>query len=119
MLCFEECRTCSSRYSRWGNVPFDSVGGTEESLRVANAMEIDRIKRLRWRARRGTRELDALLGGWLESSFPAADETLRQAFDELLNVQDPDLWDWVMGHTRPPRPDWQIIIDDIRARHRL
>ncbi|HXD38883.1 MAG TPA: succinate dehydrogenase assembly factor 2 [Rhodanobacter sp.] len=75
--------------------------------------------RLRWRARRGTRELDALLGGWLDERFDNASEAEQQAFDELLDVQDPDLWDWVMGHARPERPDWQAIIDDIRARHRL
>ncbi|MFK2904684.1 succinate dehydrogenase assembly factor 2 [Dyella ginsengisoli] len=82
-------------------------------------MEEARIKRLRWRTRRGTRELDALFGGWLDESFPVADEATRQAFDELLDVQDPDLWDWVMGHSRPPRVDWQAIIDGIRTRHRL
>ncbi len=75
--------------------------------------------RLQWRARRGTRELDALLGGWLEDRFDRADATQQQAFDELLDVQDPDLWDWGMGHARPGRPHWQAIIDDIRARHRL
>jgi antitoxin CptB len=76
-------------------------------------------KRLRWRARRGTRELDALIGGWLDHSYPTAEEAQRQAFDELLEVQDPDLWDWIMGHAQAPRADWQAIIDDIRARHRL
>jgi antitoxin CptB len=75
--------------------------------------------RLRWRARRGTRELDALLGGWLDERFEQASEAQRQAFDQLLDVQDPDLWDWVMGHAQAPRADWQTIIDDIRARHRL
>jgi antitoxin CptB len=34
-------------------------------------------------------------------------------------VQDPDLWDWVMGHAKASRADWQAIIDDIRSRHRL
>ncbi|HEY9130279.1 MAG TPA: succinate dehydrogenase assembly factor 2 [Dyella sp.] len=82
-------------------------------------MDEARIKRLRWRTRRGTRELDALFGGWLEQDFPHADEATRQAFDELLDVQDPDLWDWVMGHARPERTDWQHIIDVIRARHSL
>ncbi len=75
--------------------------------------------RLRWRARRGTRELDALLGGWIDAHYAGADPAQRQAFDELLDAQDPDLWDWVMGHAHPPRRDWQAIIDDIRARHRL
>lgn len=82
-------------------------------------MDEARIKRLRWRTRRGTRELDALFGSWLDDCFPTADPALQQAFDELLDVQDPDLWDWVMGHARPARADWQLIIDDIRARHWL
>jgi antitoxin CptB len=82
-------------------------------------MNDPREKRLRWRARRGTRELDALIGGWLDHSYPTAGEVQRQAFDELLDAQDPDLWDWVMGHAQAPRADWQTIIDDIRARHRL
>ena len=77
------------------------------------------LARLRWRARRGTRELDALLGGWLDERYEAADQATRQAFDELLDAQDPDLWDWIMGHAPSPRADWQAIIDDIRARHRL
>ncbi|MEO7065943.1 MAG: succinate dehydrogenase assembly factor 2 [Rhodanobacter sp.] len=82
-------------------------------------MDAAHIKRLQWRVRRGTRELDELLGGWLNESFPAATDAQQQAFDELLDQQDPDLWDWVMGHARPARSDWQAIIDDIRARHRL
>lgn len=82
-------------------------------------MDASRLKRLRWRARRGTRELDALFGGWLDERFAAADEAQQRAFEELLDSQDPDLWDWVMGHARPQRADWQVIIDDIRARHRL
>ncbi|TBR39162.1 MULTISPECIES: succinate dehydrogenase assembly factor 2 [Dyella] len=82
-------------------------------------MEESRIKRLRWRTRRGTRELDALFGGWLEQCFASAGEARQQAFDELLDVQDPDLWDWVMGHARAPRDDWQAIIDEIRTRNHL
>ncbi|MGN2246174.1 succinate dehydrogenase assembly factor 2 [Frateuria sp. GZRR35] len=77
------------------------------------------LARLRWRARRGTRELDALLGGWLDERYEGANPATRQAFDELLDTQDPDLWDWIMGHAQAPRADWQAIIDDIRARHRL
>jgi antitoxin CptB len=77
------------------------------------------IRRLRWRTRRGTRELDALFGGWLDESFASADEATRKAFDELLDVQDPDLWDWVMGQGRPGREDFARIIDEIRTRHRL
>ena len=82
-------------------------------------MEAAHIKRLQWRVRRGTSELDILFGDWLKDCFPAASDAQQRAFDELLDQQDPDLWDWVMGHARPARADWQVIIDDIRARHRL
>ncbi|MBS0381100.1 MAG: succinate dehydrogenase assembly factor 2 [Proteobacteria bacterium] len=69
---------------------------------------------MRWRCRRGTRELDALLGGWLERHAADPDSASLQAFDALLDQQDPELWDWLMGHARPPREDWCVIVDEIR-----
>ena len=84
-----------------------------------DASDEARFKRLQWRCRRGTRELDRLFGGWLERDYRLAEAETRQAFDALMEAQDPDLWDWVMGHARPPRADWQRIIDAIRAHHQL
>jgi len=78
-----------------------------------------RHKRLTWRCRRGTRELDILLGGWLREEFAAASEAERTAFESLLEQQDPDLWDWLMARRPPPRADWQAIVDAIRTRHQL
>lgn len=75
--------------------------------------------RLRWRCRRGTRELDQLLGWWFEQRFGNADPALQQAFADLLDEQDPDLWDWVMGRSPPSRPGYIEIIDAIRTRHSL
>jgi antitoxin CptB len=95
------------------------MGERRRTRRCARFYFMNALGRLRWRTRRGTRELDALFGGWLDERFASANEAQQQAFDELLDVQDPDLWDWVMGHSRPERADWQAIIDDIRARHRL
>lgn len=78
-----------------------------------------RRKRLGWRVRRGTKELDIMFGTWLDERYDAADAARQAAFDALLDEQDPDLWDWVMGHAPVPRADWQAIIDEIRTRHRL
>ncbi|HEX7339702.1 MAG TPA: succinate dehydrogenase assembly factor 2 [Rhodanobacteraceae bacterium] len=78
-----------------------------------------RLKRLRWRCRRGTKELDALYGWWLESCWPTADAATRDAFDQLMDVQDPELWDWTIGLGQPPRDDWKAIIHAIRAEHQL
>lgn len=77
------------------------------------------LKRLRWRCRRGTKELDVLYGWWLDQCWPAADADTRKAFDELLDVPDPDLWDWTLHRGQAPRADWQAIIDVIRAHHHL
>jgi antitoxin CptB len=73
-----------------------------------------RLKRIRWRCRRGTRELDALLGGWLERHAAATDAAQLDVFDTLLDCQDPDLWDWLLGHAVPPRADWAALVAEIR-----
>ena len=77
------------------------------------------LKRLRWRCRRGTRELDALLGGWLDAHGALAKDTALASFDELLDQPDPQIWDWLMGNTQSPRADWQEIVDAIRTRNRI
>lgn len=81
---------------------------------AANAAADARLKRLRWRCRRGTRELDDLLGGWLERHAAAADGAALQAFDAMLDRQDPEILDWLLGHAEPPRADWRGIIAGIR-----
>lgn len=74
------------------------------------------LKRIQWRCRRGTRELDALLGGWLDARRDSIDAGELATFDALLDEQDPVLWDWLMGHAEPPRADWRAIVADIRER---
>lgn len=75
--------------------------------------------RLRWRARRGTRELDAMLGWWMDARYAGADTATRGHFDALLDLPDPDLWDWLIGHQTPTDPRFVAIIDEIRTHHRV
>lgn len=77
------------------------------------------INRLRWRSRRGTRELDQVLGGWLDDRYANASVDMQRAFSDLLDQQDPDIWDWVMGNAVPSDPNQARVIDEIRTRHRL
>ncbi|HVH33139.1 MAG TPA: succinate dehydrogenase assembly factor 2 [Tahibacter sp.] len=77
------------------------------------------VARLRWRCRRGTRELDALVGWWLDARYAAAAPAVQTAFAELLDAQDPDLWNWLVGRAAAPRADWQAIVDEIRGRDRV
>lgn len=77
------------------------------------------FKRLRWRCRRGTRELDQLLGWWLDSRYADASVDLRRAFAELLEQQDPQLWDWLVGHGVATDVGQAAVINEIRTRHRV
>lgn len=89
-----------------------------DSMTAASNEEALR-KRIRWRAKRGTLELDRMVGWWLRQRMPNADAASIAAFDAMLDAQDPDLWDWLMGAAKAPRADWQAFINDIRAAHRL
>ncbi len=77
------------------------------------------LARLRWRCRRGTRELDALLTWYLAQHFPQADANEQGAFERLLEAQDPDVYDWCMGKVSPPDAGIAAVIDAIRAHHRV
>lgn len=73
-----------------------------------------RMKRIRWRCRRGTRELDELLQGWLAADGDALDAAQLDALDGLLDQSDPDLWNWLMGHAAAPDPAWQALVQAVR-----
>lgn len=64
-----------------------------------------RRRQLRFRAwHRGTREADLLLGPFADAFLPACAPAQVEAFARLLEVEDPDLWDWVTGQ-KPPAPE--------------
>ena len=77
------------------------------------------VSRLRWRCRRGMRELDQLLGWYLDTRYARGDEAMQLAFSTLLDQSDPDLWDWLSGRSVPEHLRWRDIIDEIRARDRI
>ena len=58
-------------------------------------------RRLKWQCRRGMRELDVLLSGYLETSYPASDDMSKQAFRRLLELSDPELNAFLLGGTQP------------------
>jgi antitoxin CptB len=60
-------------------------------------VDATRLARLRWRCRRGMRELDVLLLRYLERDFPVADAATQAAFEELLSAQDPQIVDLLAG----------------------
>ncbi|HEU4516104.1 MAG TPA: succinate dehydrogenase assembly factor 2 [Steroidobacteraceae bacterium] len=72
--------------------------------------------RLRWRCRRGMKELDVLLARWIEEGWPDAAEERRLAFAWLLEQPDPDIADWLIYGARPADAGRAALIDDILRR---
>ncbi|MEL7023655.1 MAG: succinate dehydrogenase assembly factor 2 [Pseudomonadota bacterium] len=69
-------------------------------------------KALRWRCRRGMRELDQLLLGYLELRYPSADSVQQNAFIELLEAQDPVIFGYLV---KGVVPESQPTADVVRA----
>ena len=71
------------------------------------------IRKLRWRCRRGMRELDQLMLRYLDQRWPAADDAERGRFLRLLDCEDDKLWQWCMGRERPADQELQSIVQVI------
>ena len=67
--------------------------------------------RLRWRCRRGMRELDQAMLAYLNHSWDDASPEERALFEELLDHQEPTLYALVTGKDTEVR--YQAIIDKI------
>ena len=66
---------------------------------------------LRWRCRRGMRELDVLLLRWLDEDFPLAPDAERRAFEQLLSWQDPDIVDLLAGRVSTDDPGLRHVVE--------
>ena len=73
------------------------------------------LKRLRWRCRRGMRELDQLLTRWLDREWTAASDSRREVFLRLLDSEDDRLWRWFLGHETAPDAALDSLIQYIRT----
>ena len=71
--------------------------------------------RLRWRVRRGMRELDRLLLGYLERRWRNAEPSERAAFERLLACEDTALWRWFLGYERPDDAELDTLVQLILA----
>ncbi len=73
------------------------------------------LRRLRWRCRRGMRELDQLLLRWLEREWDGADATARAAFERLLDVEDDRLWRWCTGKEAIGEKELRGLVEHVLA----
>jgi len=71
------------------------------------------LNRVRWRCRRGSLELDMILGGFLASRFAGLSEAEQGDFERLLVHPDHLLSEWLWQKTPPP-DDLRDIVGKIR-----
>lgn len=72
---------------------------------------------LRWRCRRGMKELDQLLLGYLERRYPHAPQAERRCFAEILELPDPQLWAYISGRQQPADPLSRNVLERIVTVH--
>ena len=65
--------------------------------------------RLIWRCRRGIREMDILLLGYLEAHYDDACAEEQNTFEELLKETDLDILSWIMQKTSPDEKYVELI----------
>ena len=73
------------------------------------------LRRIRWRCRRGMRELDQLFERFLKHRWEQASDAERGVFLRMLDCEDDKLWRWFMGYEDCPDAELAGLIAGIRA----
>ena len=55
------------------------------------------LNKLRWKSRKGIRELDILLQNYLETHYPSLDSLDKKLFEEVLEIDTYDLLNAISG----------------------
>lgn len=77
-------------------------------------MDDRQTARLRWQCRRGMRELDVLLHGYLESRYAEATAAEQATFRGLLERPDPELHALLVGRIAPDDEDLAHVLELLR-----
>ena len=73
------------------------------------------IKRLRWQCRRGVKELDAMLGAYLDNQYAAASATEQRLFIELLALEDDLLIAGFFANGLSEKEELKKLVEKIRS----
>ncbi len=73
------------------------------------------LGQLRWRCRRGMRELDVLLTRYLDEAYAGASPIEQRAFRQLLECPDPLIHAYLLGRETPDDGDLHSLLRRITA----
>jgi len=72
------------------------------------------LAKLKWRCRRGMRELDLLLEEFLEQGYGSLSPGEQKAFERLLECPNQELMSWFMDGDDPQDRELAGIVDLLR-----
>lgn len=75
----------------------------------------DIIKKLHWKCRRGMKEMDILFEHYLYHHYENADKAHQQAFEQLCEMQDPGIADYLFERRQPEDAAINDIITIMRS----
>jgi len=75
---------------------------------------VEATPRLRWQCRRGMRELDVLLQGFLDRGYAQLSDHQRATFEHLLTSNDNRLLEYLMGRSQHADREVADVIERIR-----
>jgi antitoxin CptB len=75
-------------------------------------VKADRAKIL-WRCRRGIRELDSVLKPFAEDCYDELSPLDKSWLQALLDYQDTQILDWILGREIPDEEGLQTLLDSI------
>lgn len=85
--------------------PLRQAGLDLKELRPADESRENRLKRLYMRSiRRGIKEMDILLKGFADENLAQMDDETLDIYEDILNENDQDLYQWVTGQAEAPAP---------------
>jgi len=70
--------------------------------------------RLAWRCRRGMKELDLVLSGWLRHRYPGATAAERATFEAILELPDPQIAGFLLGREPPTDPAVAALVRELQ-----
>lgn len=79
--------------------------------------ELMPMGQLRWRCRRGMRELDVLLETFLKTRYEALSLQQKLDFQELLTIQDPDFFKFLTKKMVPEEQRFVDLIEELLKTH--
>ena len=72
------------------------------------------LSRLRWRCRRGIKEMDLVFQGFLEQEYQQLNEQNKALFEKILDESDLDILDWILGRKDVTNTEYAELIEKFR-----